>query len=424
MGAMRPSGPKPARFDRVMSHSTRAEPALARLPEVDPAIAALALWCTYRDGDGPTTTSGDTIYVGPEFPLLAISEQTGLIAHHVLHVVLRHSARRSAAQIRYGNEFRAKTYDLACDAIVNEALLRGGHALPRPAVRAADIVALLPAQKRPADVLADWDSDTLYAAMATSETKPADGTVENDTIKNYAATQEFEPDLQDSDPDKADAEIWAGRVEQAMTAGQRAGAGIGAILTRFGELPKAIVPWEIKLRRILNKALSQNPRQTYRRPARSWLARDALARQSHSAQPVFEPGFERDERRPRIVIGLDTSSSILEVTLNLFAAEAISIIRRTGAEAHLLGFDIEVHMRGRFERPEAIAALTMRRGGGTRFDEVLSEAKALDPSLVVVLTDLGAPVGPDPIVPVLWAVPEHPAAKPDFGEVFVLSDKV
>ncbi|MEM8537520.1 MAG: hypothetical protein AAGF56_06630, partial [Pseudomonadota bacterium] len=122
-----------------MKHSTRAQPALARLPEVDPAIAALALWCTYRDSDAPTATQGETILVGPEFPLLPISEQVGVIAHHVLHVALRHSARRSAAAERHTGRFLDKQYDLACDALVNEALLQGGHALPRPAVRAADI---------------------------------------------------------------------------------------------------------------------------------------------------------------------------------------------------------------------------------------------------------------------------------------------
>ncbi|MEO0917897.1 MAG: hypothetical protein AAFY31_13085, partial [Pseudomonadota bacterium] len=106
-----------------MEHSTRARQALARLPEVDPAIAALSLWCRYRDGTGPTVTDGETIYVGPEFPLLPISEQTGVIAHHVMHVALRHSSRRAVAHERYGASFRADVFDLACDAIVNEALL-------------------------------------------------------------------------------------------------------------------------------------------------------------------------------------------------------------------------------------------------------------------------------------------------------------
>lgn len=403
-----------------MSHSVRVQPALARLPEVDPAIAALALWCTYRDGDQATFTEGDTIWVGPEFPLLPISEQTGLIAHHVLHVALRHSGRKAATRERYGAQFRAETYDLACDALVNEALLQGGHAIPRPAVRAADIVARLPVDKRPKNVLAEWDSDTLYSAMAEASAGRQSG--DGDAFESYARTQGFEPDLHDSDPDKAEADIWAGRVEEAMSAGNRAGSGIGAILTLFADLPKAVVPWEVRLRRMLWKALAQHPRQTHRRPARAWLARDALARQLRGAQPVFEPGLARDVRRPRLVIALDTSSSIEKPTLDLFAAEAISMVRRTGAEVHLLGFDTEVHSRSRIVDHAAMSALAMRSGGGTDFDPVLEEAQSLDPSLIVVLTDLGATARVPISAPLLWATPSQPSCPPGFGDLLIMDD--
>jgi len=403
-----------------MKHSDRAQSALARLPEVDPAIAALALWCTYRDGTGPTATEGDVIHIGPEFPLLPISQQTGLIAHHVLHVALRHSARRQTARERYGTGFQAERYDLACDALVNEALLQGGHALPRPAVRAADILALLPAHQRPDNVLSDWDSDTLYAALA-EQSSGQDGATD-DTIQHYARTQGFDPDLRDSDPDKTEADVWAGRIEQAMRAGQRAGSGIGAILTRFGDLPKAVVPWEVKLRRLLGKALAQHPRHSHRRPARAWLARDALARQTGGAQPVFEPGLAREQNRPRLVIGLDTSSSIRKATLDMFAAEAISIVRRTGAEAHLLAFDTEVHGKHRLHSAEAIAALVLRQGGGTDLEPFLAEAQSLNPSIIVVLTDLDAPTKTLVSVPVLWAVPSTPKLAPGFGDVLVMDD--
>jgi predicted metal-dependent peptidase len=387
---------------------------------VDPAIAALALWCTYRDSAGPTSTEGEKIHVGPEFPLLPISEQVGVIAHHVLHVALRHSARRRASRERYGANFRANAYDLACDALVNEALLQAGHALPRPAVRAADLVALLPVDQRPDNVLSDWDSDTLYAALAAPSTGQGGG--DEDGIARYAKTHGFEPDLKDSDPDRTDAEIWAGRMEQAMRAGERAGIGIGATLTRFGDLPKAIVPWEIRLRRMLNKALAQHRRPSYRRPARNWLARDASAMQTGGPQPVFEPGLAREERRPRLVIALDTSSSIRDATLDLFAAETISIVRRIGAEAHLLGFDTEVHSRHRLTNAGAIAALAMRRGGGTDFEAVLTEAQELDPSLILVLTDLDAQTRSATRAPVLWAVPATPKVPPGFGDVLVMDD--
>ncbi|MEM9426210.1 MAG: VWA-like domain-containing protein [Pseudomonadota bacterium] len=401
-----------------MKHSARAQPALARLPEVDPAIAALALWCAYRDGTEPTVTEGETIYLGPEFPLLAISEQTGLIAHHVLHVALRHSARRCGARDRYGPGFQGKLYDLACDALVNEALLQAGHALPRPAVRAADLVAMLPVKERPGNVLSDWDSDALYAALTVSSQEQGG----DSGIARYAMTHGFEPDLKDTDPDKSEADIWTGRIEQAMSAGHRAGSGIGAIMTRFGDLPKSVVPWEIRLRRLLGKALAQHPRQSHRRPARAWLARDAEARRTGGPQPVFEPGQAREQTRPRLVIGLDTSSSIRATTLNMFAAEATSIVRRIGAEAYLLGFDTEVHSRSHITRREAIGAIAMRQGGGTDFDTVLAEAEALDPSMIILLTDLDAPTPSAASAPVLWAVPLQPNAAPRFGDVLVMND--
>ncbi len=403
-----------------MRHSARVQLALARLPEVDPAIAALSLWCSYRDGTGATATEGETIHVGPEFPLLPISEQTGLIAHHVLHVALRHSARRSAAGERYGTGFQAEQYDLACDALVNEALLQGGHALPRPAVRAAEIVALLPQDQRPDNVLGDWDSDKLYVAMIEHAKGPGDGT--DNSIHHYAKTQGFDPDLKDTDPDKTEAAVWAGRIEQAMSAGRSAGSGIGAIMAHFGDLPKSVVPWEIKLRRLLVKALAQHPRPSHRLPARTWLARDTLARQQGGPQPVFEPGIAREGRRPRLVIGLDTSSSVTAGMIDMFAAEALSIIRRSGAEAHLLGFDTDVHSRHRLDHAQTLTSLALRRGGGTDFDPMLTEAQALAPSIIVVLTDLDAPTRSPVAAPVLWAVPTPPSIAPGFGEVLVMED--
>lgn len=397
-----------------MRHSSRAGAALARLPEVDPAIAALSLWCVYRDTSEATHSAGDTIYFGPEFSGLPLSEQTGVLAHHVLHVALRHSGRRAAARQRYGARFRGRLYDLACDALVNEALLQGKHALPRPAVRAAELVERLPGRERFDNVLAEWDSDRLYAALAEASSGTGD---DEGAVERYAAAQGFEPDLKDSDPENTEPEVWSARVEEALRAGQKAGSGIGAVMAAFGDLPTAKTPWEIVLRRMLNKALAQQSRLSHRRPDRAWLARDAFARREGGAQPVFEPGRAREGQRPRLVIGLDTSSSISDATLGLFAAEAISIVRRSGAEAHLLGFDTEVHTRGRFDRAEAIGALSMRRGGGTDMGPVLAEAQALDPSLIVILTDLDAPLLEAPSAPVIWAVHGKAPVRPPFGDV-------
>jgi len=87
----------------VTGRSARAARAVAHLGEVDPALAVLALWCRIRDGDGPTRTTGDTITVGPTFDRLGLPEQVGLVAHHVLHVALRHSDRQAGLAERLGD---------------------------------------------------------------------------------------------------------------------------------------------------------------------------------------------------------------------------------------------------------------------------------------------------------------------------------
>ncbi|MGX9354828.1 VWA-like domain-containing protein [Roseobacteraceae bacterium S113] len=129
----------------------------------------------------------------------------------------------------------------------------------------------------------------------------------------------------------------------------------------------------------------------------------------------------RNGRRARVIIGLDTSSSVTQAQLGLFASEALSIARKSQAEITLLGFDTEVHTRARLDRAALLTSCEMRRDGGTDFDRVLEEANAWDPSLIVMLTDLDAPLGLPPRAPVIWAVPEAPSTPPRFGEVLEMA---
>lgn len=389
------------------------------MPEVDPALAALSLWCVHRDGPVRTHTKGDTIYYGAEFPLLPISEQIGLLAHHVLHVALRHSQRRADMGTRMSDSFQAELYDLACDALVNEVLIQAKHALPRPAVRAADLVALLPADKRPTNVVAEWDCERLYLEMSSSA--PAMGRDTGEAVRNYARRQSFESDLSDDSAEQQEADLWAGRIEQALSTGRGAGTGIGTVLAQFGDLPRAEIPWEIRLRRLMKKALTQHPRRNHRRPERAWLAREAWARLDGGPQPVFQPGLTRDTTQPRIVIGIDTSSSITQVELGLFASEALSLSRQSGAEVHLLGFDTEVHFRGRLDHRQSFVEVEMRRDGGTDYEAVLTEAQSLDPSLIVMLTDLDAAMTFVPSAPIIWVAATQRGQTPPVGDVILRS---
>ena len=397
-------------------HSRRARAALAQMTEVDPAIAALALWCGHRDHDEATTTSGDTIYYGPSFEDHSLPEQIGLVAHHVLHVALRHSARQGDMGVRLGTSFKPKLYNLASDAIVNEVLLEGGHALPRPAVLAKEVIDLLPGFDTVAtNVLADWDTERLYHALA----KPLEGDPSKTTssVDEYMLKRRFAPDLTTSGNHEAEADMWSNRVDQALDLGRSAGIGIGPKMVRFGDLPASRTPWELRLRRLLAKAVSDVPRLSYKRPSSRWVAREAHAVGAGATAPVFEPGYSRDVRQPRIVVALDTSSSVTDTQLDLFAAEVLGIERRSAAELHVLGFDTEVHSQFRMRDAGDLKRLDIRRGGGTDFAPVIECAKALDPSLCIILTDLDAPFPPDPKFSVIWCVPNPVRHIPAFGTV-------
>ncbi|MBK5946763.1 hypothetical protein CCR83_10040 [Rhodobacter veldkampii DSM 11550] len=411
-------------------HSARAGTALRALNEADPAIAALALWCDHRDRDGgpAAETAGATIYYGPAFATLPLHEQIGLAAHHILHVALRHPQRMQAMAARFADRFDRRLYNIAADAIVNEALLFAGHALPRPALTLSGLLAATQGiEVPPTAALAEWDVDRLYIRLMQG--RGGSGRSESDRALAHAASREFGEDIQSEPgaaPDEARAAAdWRQHLARAMETGRMAGRGVGLLGHRLADIPTPQTPWEVVLRGLVTRAVTQAPRLSHRRPARSWVAMEAEARRAGGPSPAFQPGVLRSRDVPRIVVALDASGSIDEVRLALFAAEVTGIARRAGAEVHLMVFDEEVQSVTRLDPSTAaaqIGALVLPRGGGTAFGPVIAQAVALRPSVVIVLTDLDGPFGPAPRgLPVIWAVLDaSPAPAAPFGHVLSL----
>lgn len=401
-----------------MNHSTRARRALAQLAEVDPGLGALALWCKHRDGTGPTRTMEETIFYGDDFERLALPQQVGLTAHHVLHVALRHSARARAARERLGPDYGEDLFGLAADAIVNEALLAADHAVPRPAPVLTELLEKIgePAES-PLTALSDWDTEKLALRLHRDDkTRKA--------AQSYGNAKEFVPDLQEGGegPSEDQDADWRGHMLRAMETGRQAGTGIGMLGAIIADMAPPRIPWERQLRGLLAKALIEAPQPTWRRPSGRWAAMEATARARGTPVPVFQPGRQRSQWRPRIVVGLDTSSSIAPEVLRLFAAEADGIARRTGAQTHLLAFDTEVHNQMRLHPGQRLRwdSLRLRVGGGTDFRPFFAEAAKLQPSVAVVLSDLDAPMGAAPAYPVIWVAPTD-AERPAFGKLLCLA---
>jgi predicted metal-dependent peptidase len=405
----------------VTPHSARAARAIAHLGEVDAALAVLALWCRHRDGTGPTATRGEVISYGPGFDLLGLPEQVGLVAHHVLHAALRHSARSAFLSERLGDAFDPALFTLAADGIINETLILAGHAIPRPAVTLTDLLAEAGMPEPTAfAALERWDADRLAMALH-SDTKRAK------RLRDWARTRGFADDLQAGERDDGgpvqSAADWRNQILRAMEAGRKAGSGIGRLGAILADLAPDMVPWEVVLRGLLARALAERSTVSWHRPSRPFIARLAEAEKTGGAVPVFEPGYRRAGHRPRIVVGLDTSSSIDPQTLRLFWAEAEGIARRTGAEVYLLAFDESVHVTCRLDPAAGRDHMNqpVRTDGGTDYTDLFDKSARLHPSILVVLTDLDASIPAEPRFPVLWAVPRGVERSP-FGKLLVIGD--
>lgn len=409
-------------------HSARASAALQLLAEQDPAIALLALWCRHEDRDhaAPARSDGQVISYGPSFDLLTMPEQAGLAAHHVLHIALGHSGRAQALADRMGQAFAPDLFNLCADGLINEVLGLAGYALPRPAVLASGLLGQMntPAGD-PAQTVQHYDAERLYMAIC----HPAKGGAQDsqDRADRYRETQSFQPDL-DRAPDPATVgqqaqSDWQGRLAQALAAGRQAGRGIGAMGYQLADLPTVRTPWGVVLRGLLAQQMGARLHPDMARPARSWLARDAHARQAGTAQPVFEPGLRTRIDQPKLVVAMDMSSSVDDTLLAQFAAELAAIVARTGAALHLWLFDEQIRAR-HVLRPAGMAAqitaLRLARDGGTSFVDVLQQADQMGPSAVVILSDLEGPLGPAPRCKVIWACPVPPDHTPPFGRVLLL----
>ncbi len=395
-------------------HSARAAQALAALVEEDPAIAALSLWCAHRDGPA-TCTRGSTITYGPDFAALTPHEQRGLAAHHVLHVALRHSARLSNMAARLGDRFDPERWNLAADALVNEALLLAGHALPRPAV---SLAALLEEAGRPAPdpatALGAWDVDRLYHALPAPE-----GAGGGEARRGFAP--DLAPEAGDASTATEDEAAWRQHLARALNAGRRAGRGLGTIGHRIADIPAPRTPWELVLRGLLARAVTREPRPAPTRPARRWLAGTAQAARAGTAPPGFQPGTRANTTVPRIAVALDASGSIDGDRLAVFWGEVTGIARRLRAELHLIVFDDAVRHLSRVEPGTVPVPPPLPRGGGTDFAPPIAAAGALGAATIVLLTDLDGEPGPAPRLPVIWAVPDAQGLAAPFGRVLDLS---
>ncbi|PPQ36769.1 vWA domain-containing protein [Rhodopila globiformis] len=447
----------------------RATRAIQRMVEFAPSTGGLALWIRHEDspateGAAPAWTDGTTIYYAPAFEDLSLAEQTGVVAHEVLHVALRHPQRFLDLRRLLG-DVDLRLFNICADAIVNSTL---GHlswlSLPPKAVQLNHLLATALDVRETVEVsLLHWDVERLYRAVddrrMPDEDKPQKGASSKQSggksssaQSDDQATQQGASDQQSSDRTREDGARSAkarslgasshadlapseeaqgspeAEAEQAreqserLLRGHASDGAFSMLRALIADLPQSRTPWEQVLRTRLARALARKPAVSWSRPTRSYIANQGRA--GADRRLPFEPGFSPTKAVPRLVVIVDVSGSISTHLLERFCGEIEAIARRQEAGLALIIGDervrrVEVFPPGRID----LRKIDFHGGGGTDFTPLLEEAEKHRPDIAVVLTDLEGPARHRPRWPVIWAVPKAYAdADPPFGRKLVLDE--
>jgi predicted metal-dependent peptidase len=432
------------------AHSPRATLALQKLAELDPAFASLSLWCKHRNArpvealsvygsqDGtlmasrvtyelaPAYTDGSTIYYGREFETFSLDEQVGLCAHELMHVAFRHVSRGKKLRQRLGADYDSYVMNIAADAIINDTLIMAGRKLPKSCVRIAELFKLaLGEDILPEQAIATYDAERLYMRLMNESELGRTGETAMERARHYGESKGFHDDMDQRGPltpeDAEEDNNWRQRLSRALRQGAMTDRGVGRLGHRIADIPRSRTPWELILRRLVTKAVSQTPRPSMDRPTRRWLAQDDEAHRLGKPMPAYETGIVKMSAQPRIVIGVDVSGSVSDKVLERFAGEVAAIANKAGSEIHILVFDTTVRshsvLRG-VDLKREIRGMEFARGGSTSFVDVIDRARDIAPSIIVVLTDLRGAFGEPPgRIPVVWATPDDAPPEVPFGRV-------
>jgi predicted metal-dependent peptidase len=422
--------------------------ALAELCQRMPGFAGLALWLRHVERPDETKwyacTDGTNIFYGRPFWDIDTREQWSTQAHEVLHAALRHPYRLAVIAGRLGPQYNNSIGQCAADAIVNSAmgtrpwfkLTSADPTIEAVMAEAKELRTKLglptPPGRDPCDrTIRQWSLESLYGFLndlVKEACKAGIGQDEGPLLLGERGPSRIGGDMilikhAERDPNGIGGEgittetreqeledrtrAWSRRL-MGLSGGRDTGAMVQAL---SGDMPQVRTPWEHHLRTVVASQLAPAMEPTWTKPSR---------RGSNT------PGWKRSKPVPDLVVIQDTSGSVDQAMRTRFAAEIAGIARRRGARITVISADAavtEVVEARTDDVNDTLKRLRFIGGGGTNFAPALAAAKKRKPDAIVYLTDLAGEFGPDPHIPVIWAVPEGDARageKPPFGRLIEL----
>lgn len=316
-------------------------------------------------------TDGKYLYINTEFfenKCKNDNERIFVIAHEVLHVVMRHCPRlKMYAERGFGpdmQEFSRNKWNRATDYIINDTLYQ-------------DKVGSMPEW-----VLHHPDYD--YEQLADDVYLKLDDDDDEDSFDEH-----MEADDADM-PTEGDVQR---AVASAAQAAKAQGDIPGCMKRLVGEMLEPQISWKEKLRMALQFRAGKDE-STWSRPHRRRIA---------MPPHLYMPGVT-GHQAGHVVVYIDTSGSISDVELNAFMTEICCIAQDTQPELLQVGsFDTEAYAPKDILSPEEVLEYEPEGGGGTHLPSVYPKLEELGiiPDALVLLTDGYTDWGDKPKYPVI-----------------------
>jgi len=367
--------------------------ARSRLLLDNPFFGTLALKLIPKeDSRFPTGyTNGKILGYNPKwFDNLSPQQQVGFIAHEIMHIVYMHMTRRE--------QRHEKKWNVAGDYVINNNLVFDCHMqLPDGA--------LIDKQYR------DMTTEHVYNLLPDPEEIFIELVFDPDSDKWDQLTDDpggcggIQDAKSGNQSISSIEQKWTIDINQAYEAARIAGRLPGDLSKIIDEIIKPKVNW----RTVLAKFLTNTAKNDYSwmKPNRRFIGRDMYLPSLYS------------ERLESVVVAVDTSGSISDDELQIFASETSAILASMDPEnIHFLQCDAEVNQHDIYTRESLPLKVEFKGRGGTDFAPVWKyiEEKNLNPKACIYLTDLyPSDWGEKPPYPVLWIATTDEEVP--FGEV-------
>ena len=332
-------------------------------------------------------TDGTRLYYHPDFiKNTPIAQLTGVIAHEIGHIILKHLSRRQGRE--------PKRWNVAADLAVNQLVMKE-FILPPGALQDHQY--------------ADKSAEFIYSNLPVSKDGEGPGTLDShEEWKNWGKGDGKGKD-KDGKDGSGEAESddmeqeWANRVATAATQARVKGKLPAHLQSVIDDLLQPKLDWKALLRDRITSCAKNDYRLF---PVNKKFIHRGLCMPSISGEQI------------NIAVGVDDSGSISDEQIREFLTEVKGICEAYDEYTiHLFMADAAIHQRFELHQFDPLPKVVAGRGG-TDFRPVIEEAEKLEITSLVYFTDLcGSFPDKEPKIPVIWVSTGGENYKPPWGSL-------